>query len=1105
MPLNIRPWEGPNTPFRAIVPELALGGKWGPPDMSKQLQEGIGSLMDTYDKSRLQAKQESSMDEVARRLEQQQRAGGPLLPTPGITPAHPGYNPADPQGQAAYDAQAKLKPNIDALIKAKVAEYGLDENTANYLRQMAIKESSGDPTARNASGAAGLFQFVPETWKLYGKGGDPLNPVANVDAMARFTLAQRAELTGILGRTPTTAELAIAHQQGVGGFEKLLKNPNAPAVDLVGRNAVTQNKGDPNMTGAQFAQHVAKFYNVGPFGSAPTSPGTVPGGMASTGGAPADLFQAEGLNIRPAFNPGQQFGRTATANAKPFSAIVQHHTAGPDLGSALATARGDPARGGAAYGYHFIIDRDGTIHQAAPLSARTNHVMPGGDINNSNAIGVSLVGSGDATPEQVAAGTQLTQQLQQRYGIPIDRIVGHGEIQKNKQANEGSSILTAFRQNAANFGISPEKLATIGDSPQFMEALRTGRLKPSPNEPNIWTIDGKPVERPDWNEVLRSIPPGARATAQGGPPAAPTAQPGSATTPVVAGAPQKVASGAPGVVTRTPTTEGATASGTNQAPLFQTPQMATATSAASQTPQQPQQLPGQPPPQFQPQQPGQNPQQPPVDLPAQGAQPVQAMAPANAPGGFFIPPGPQGQQPPPQQVRPGPGGNLPIGPPPNAGGPIIADDPALRNPAAGAQGMLMPQGGPGGAMPSPQAQRPPLGGQPAPATAAGGPAGGPGGMPPQLAQMMAQAGVQQPEMSANYAGAMAAAFRSGNPQVVQATANAINTLNQARQKNYQFLTSNGQVYRADPYTGAVEPVAGSGGAAGGVDTILRPGDPLRQKLGIDTADQQDPRLWRLARQSDGSIKPEPISNEPAREDKTFTQEDKLYERVADNPEFKKYRNAAQGLDVLKSNFVEGSPEGDVASVFNFMKALDPTSTVARGEQAMASNASGPLLGLWSYYNNLLGSGSLTPEQRRRFYNTAIEAVKAQEPAAKEVVDEQRRRASAYKLNPDNVYIWKPRDYTRAEKDEKGNEPFRNKEGYNVTPDNAGGAVKDPPAVKPGQAGATRDSAVELPFTQVDGKYKVDVNAIRKSPNLFYRNSKGEVFTGYQLLGEEPPK
>ena len=132
-------------------------------------------------------------------------------------------------------------------------------------------------------------------------------------------------------------------------------------------------------------------------------------------------------------------------------------------------------------------------------------------------------------------------------------------------------------------------------------------------------------------------------------------------------------------------------------------------------------------------------------------------------------------------------------------------------------------------------------------------------------------------------------------------------------------------------------------------------------------------------------------------------------------------------------------------------------------------------------------------------------MKAQEPAAKEVVDEQRRRASAYKLNPDNVYIWKPRDYTRAEKDEKGNEPFRNKEGYNVTPDNAGGAVKDPPAVKPGQAGATRDSAVELPFTQVDGKYKVDVNAIRKSPNLFYRNSKGEVFTGYQLLGEEPPK
>jgi hypothetical protein len=32
------------------------------------------------------------------------------------------------------------------------------------------------------------------------------------------------------------------------------------------------------------------------------------------------------------------------------------------------------------------------INQAAPLSARTNHVKPGGDLNNSNSIGVALEG-----------------------------------------------------------------------------------------------------------------------------------------------------------------------------------------------------------------------------------------------------------------------------------------------------------------------------------------------------------------------------------------------------------------------------------------------------------------------------------------------------------------------------------------------------------------------------------------------------------------------------------------------------------------------------------------------------------------------------------------
>jgi hypothetical protein len=59
---------------------------------------------------------------------------------------------------------------------------------------------------------------------------------------------------------------------------------------------------------------------------------------------------------------------------------------------------------------------------------------------------------------------------------------------------------------AAKMGITPEQLSRMGDTPEFLEAMRTGRMKPSPNDPSIWTIDGKPVVRPDWNEVLKSIP-----------------------------------------------------------------------------------------------------------------------------------------------------------------------------------------------------------------------------------------------------------------------------------------------------------------------------------------------------------------------------------------------------------------------------------------------------------------------------------------------------------------------------------------------------------------------------------------------------------------------
>jgi hypothetical protein len=175
---------------------------------------------------------------------------------------------------------------------------------------------------------------------------------------------------------------------------------------------------------------------------------------------PGEIPQLEvpGLKIVQAYQPGQTFGRSATANAQPFSAIVSHYTGGENLQSALSTAKGDPGRGGVPYGYHFVIDKDGTVYQTAPLDARTNHVMPPGsqyrsdrpDISNNNAMGISFVGGGEnPTPAALEAARKLYPAVQQRFNIPSQNIVGHGEIQAkgkdSRAADEGMTIVKELR------------------------------------------------------------------------------------------------------------------------------------------------------------------------------------------------------------------------------------------------------------------------------------------------------------------------------------------------------------------------------------------------------------------------------------------------------------------------------------------------------------------------------------------------------------------------------------------------------------------------------------------------------------------------------------
>jgi hypothetical protein len=102
---------------------------------------------------------------------------------------------------------------------------------------------------------------MPGTWKEFGSGS-PYDPVANITAGAKFTRHNMAQLQAA-GIDPTPANLYLAHQQGIGGAIKLLRNPNAPAGSVTDPKNISANNGNPNASAGEFVrQHTAKFMSL---------------------------------------------------------------------------------------------------------------------------------------------------------------------------------------------------------------------------------------------------------------------------------------------------------------------------------------------------------------------------------------------------------------------------------------------------------------------------------------------------------------------------------------------------------------------------------------------------------------------------------------------------------------------------------------------------------------------------------------------------------------------------------------------------------------------------------------------------------------------------
>ncbi|MFA4933857.1 MAG: N-acetylmuramoyl-L-alanine amidase [Candidatus Omnitrophota bacterium] len=128
--------------------------------------------------------------------------------------------------------------------------------------------------------------------------------------------------------------------------------------------------------------------------------------------------------------------------------IIIHHSA-TDEGSSLSFDKAHLSRGWDGVGYHFVIDngskgkKDGQIEVSPRWLKQENGSHCKAGSMNTKAIGICLVGNFSKetpTPKQVDALVYLVDKLRRYYKIPLNQIMGHGQVPGAKTECPGKNF-----------------------------------------------------------------------------------------------------------------------------------------------------------------------------------------------------------------------------------------------------------------------------------------------------------------------------------------------------------------------------------------------------------------------------------------------------------------------------------------------------------------------------------------------------------------------------------------------------------------------------------------------------------------------------------------
>jgi membrane-bound lytic murein transglycosylase D len=291
----------------------------------------------------------------------------------------------DPRGRQLFSFWLKRSGRYREAIRRSFRKKAMPED----LSWIAMVESGYEPTARSPAGAVGLWQFMPETAKLYGLPVDRwadqrMNVVAETDAAAEFLadLYRRfgawelavasynmgyAGMMAIVRRYNNNDFWSLSRLEGALPWETTLYVPKLVAIAIVGKNLPTFGFADVVPDAAPDLEEIR------------VAPGTPLSTVAQAAGVPTKEIEGYNLELRAGRTPPAPVDAPPGDDSARYYPVQIPRGKGPVALASLAKMRGQtPALERYVVRFGETVDQiAATRHVTAARIAELNAIAPG--------------------------------------------------------------------------------------------------------------------------------------------------------------------------------------------------------------------------------------------------------------------------------------------------------------------------------------------------------------------------------------------------------------------------------------------------------------------------------------------------------------------------------------------------------------------------------------------------------------------------------------------------------------------------------------------------------------------------------------------------------